>query len=104
MKQIQPVVFPLNLGTATILSCIGQDNFSTSVIIYYQLLSAENQILQSGNLSLSGADYEAYNSSADGNQYIYEWSATQLGVVIIGDYVPPVPEPIVPEVVAEVTE
>jgi hypothetical protein len=83
MKQIQPVVFPLNLGTAIILSCVGQDNFSTSVTIYYQLLNAENQILQSGNLSLCSADYEAYNSSADGNQYIYEWSATQLGVVII---------------------
>jgi hypothetical protein len=97
MKQIQPVVFPLNLGTATILSCVGSDNFSTSVTIYYQLLSAENQTLQSGNLSLSGADYKAYNSSADGNQYIYEWSATKLGVTIIGDYVPPVVEPIVSE-------
>jgi hypothetical protein len=99
MKNIQPVVFPLNLGTATILNCVGQDNFSTSITIYYQLLSAENQTLQSGNLSLSCADYEAYNSSADGNQYIYEWSATQLGVTIISDYVPPVPE-----VVVEVTE
>ena len=83
MKQIQPVVFPLNLGTATILNCVGQDNFSTSITIYYQLLSETNQQLQAGNLSLSGADYETYNSSADGNQYIYEWSATQLGVVII---------------------
>lgn len=27
MKQIQPVVFPLNLGTATILNCVGSDNF-----------------------------------------------------------------------------
>lgn len=83
MKNIQPVVFPLNLGTATILSCIGSDNFSTSVTIYYQLLSAENQTLQSGNLDLSGADYDTYNTSADGNQYIYEWSATQLGITLI---------------------
>ena len=83
MKQIQPVVFPLNLGTATQLSCVGSDNFSTSVTIYYQLLSAENQTLQSGNLSLSGADYEAYNTSTDGNEYIYQWTATQLGVTLI---------------------
>ena len=82
MKKIQPVVFPLNLGTATILSCVGSDNFSTSVTIYYQLLSEEKQQLQAGNLSLSGADYEAYNTSADGNQYIYEWSATQLSVTL----------------------
>ena len=83
MKQIQPVVFPLNLGTATILNCVGSDNFSTSVTIYYQLLSAENQTLQSGNLSLSGADYEAYNTSPDGNEYIYQWTATELGVTLI---------------------
>ena len=83
MKNIQPVVFPLNLGTATILNCVGSDNFSTSVTIYYQLLSETNQQLQAGNLSLSGADYEAYNTSPDGNEYIYQWTATQLGVTLI---------------------
>jgi len=83
MKQIQPVVFPLNLGTATILNCIGQDNFSTSVNIYYQLLSETNQQLQAGNLFLSGFDYEAYNTSPDGNEYIYQWTATQLGVTLV---------------------
>lgn len=83
MKQIQPVVFPLNLGTATILNCVGSDNFSTSVTIYYQLLSETNQQLQAGNLSLSGFDYEAYNTSPDGNEYIYQWTATQLGVTLI---------------------
>jgi hypothetical protein len=83
MKQIQPVVFPLNLGTATILNCVGSDNFSTSVTIYYQLLTEENQQLQAGNLSLSGFDYEAYNTSPDGNEYIYQWTATELGVTLI---------------------
>ena len=83
MKQIQPVVFPLNLGTATILNCVGSDNFSTSVTIYYQLLSETNQQLQAGNLSLSGFDYEAYNTSPDGNEYIYQWTATELGVTLI---------------------
>ena len=83
MKQIQPVVFPLNLGTATILNCVGSDNFSTSVTIYYQLLSETSQQLQAGNLSLSGFDYEAYNTSPDGNEYIYQWTATELGVTLI---------------------
>ena len=83
MKQIQPVVFPLNLGTANILNCVGSDNFSTSVTIYYQLISETNQQLQTGNLSLSGADYEAYNTSPDGNEYIYQWTATELGVTLI---------------------
>lgn len=83
MKQIQPVVFPLNLGTATILNCVGSDNFSTSVTIYYQLLSESNQQLQSGNLTLEGFNYEAYNTSPDGNEYIYQWTATELGVTLI---------------------
>ena len=76
-------MFPLNLGTATILNCIGSDNFSTSVTIYYQLLSETSQQLQVGNLSLSGFDYEAYNTSTDGNEYIYQWTANKLGVTLI---------------------
>jgi hypothetical protein len=83
MKQIQPVVFPLNLGTAIILNCIGSDNFSTSVNISYQLLSVNNQQLQGGNISLNGFDYQAYNTSPDGNEYIYQWTATKLGVTLL---------------------
>jgi hypothetical protein len=83
MKQIQPVIFPLNLGTATFLNCVGSDNFSTSVTIYYQLLTETNNQLQSGNLNMSGFDYEAYNTSLDGNEFIYQWSAQQIGVTLI---------------------
>lgn len=83
MKQIQPVVFPLNLGTATILNCVGNDNFSTNVSIYYKLLDQNEETVQSGYLDLSGFDYEAYNTSPDGNEYIYQWTATKLGVTLI---------------------
>ena len=83
MKQIQPVIFPLNLGTATQLNCVGSDNFSTSVTIYYELLTETNAQLQQGNLLMSGFDYEAYNTSLDGNEFIYQWSAQQIGVTLI---------------------
>jgi hypothetical protein len=83
MKQIQPVIFPLNLGTATILNCVGNDNLSTSITIYYQLFTKTNQQLQQGNLTLSGFDYEAFNTSPDGNEYIYQWTASQIGVTLI---------------------
>ena len=83
MKQIQPVIFPLNLGTATILNCVGSDNFSTSVTIYYQLLTETNATLQSGNLNMIDFDYDLYNSSPDGNAYIYQWTAQQIGVTLI---------------------
>jgi len=83
MKQIQPVIFPLNIGTATILNCVGSDNFSTSVTIYYLLLTETNATLQSGNLSLDGSDYESFNTSPDGNEFIYNWTAQQIGVTLI---------------------
>jgi hypothetical protein len=83
MKAIQPVIFPLNLGTATILNCVGNDNFSTSVTIYYQLLTQDNEVVQDGNLYLFGFDYEAYNTSLDGNEFIYNWTAQQIGVTLI---------------------
>jgi hypothetical protein len=83
MKQIQPVIFPLNLGTATILNCVGSDNFSTSVTIYYQLLTELNKELQEGNLNLEGNDYESFNTSPDGNEFIYNWTAQQIGVTLI---------------------
>ena len=55
MKTIQPVVFPLNLGTAIILNayCIN-DNLSSSANFYYQLLSDNKSQLQEGNLTIIG--------------------------------------------------
>jgi hypothetical protein len=49
--------------------------------------------LSQGNLTMTGQDYADWQT----NQYAYDWIATQIDVTIIGDYVPPVPEPIVPE-------
>jgi len=95
MKTIEPVVFPLNLGTATILNayCIN-DNLSDSATFYYALLSDTQSQLQQGNLTMSGEDYVGWAT----NEYAYNWVATQIDVTITGDYVPPVPpqpEPIV---------
>jgi hypothetical protein len=83
MKQIQAVVFPLNLGTAIYLSVASSDNCVNMATIYYQLLDTDSNTLQKGNLYMSGIDYDNYNSSNDGNQYVYEWTATQLNVTLI---------------------
>jgi hypothetical protein len=83
MKEIQPIVYPLNAGTATLLNCTGQDNFNTSVYIYYQLLTSSQLQLQQGNLTMDGFDYEAYNTSPNGNEYIYNWTAQKLGVTLV---------------------
>jgi hypothetical protein len=87
MKTIEPVVFPLNLGTAVILNayCIN-DNLSTSATFYYTLLSDTQSQLQQGNLTMTGTDYDNWAT----NEYAYDWVAQQIEVTIIGDYVPPV--------------
>ena len=99
MKTIQPVVFPLNLGTATILNayCIN-DNLSNSANFYYALLSDTQSQLQQGNLSMGG---EVYNNWTT-NDYAYNWVASQIDVTITGDYVPPAPPQ--PEATPEVIE
>jgi hypothetical protein len=104
MKEIQPVVFPLNLGTATILNayCIN-DNLSNSATFYYALLSDTQSQLQQGNLTMTGEDYVGWAT----NDYAYNWVASEIDVTIIEDYVPPVPpqpEPIVEEAIEESTE
>ena len=101
MKQIEPVVFPLNLGTATLLNayCIN-DNLSNAATFYYSLLSDSQSQLQQGNLTMTGEDYVGWAT----NEYAYNWVATQIDVTITGDYVPPVPpqpEPIVEESIEE---
>ncbi len=96
MKEIQPVVFPLNLGTATILCvyCLN-DNLNNSASFAYSLLSTEKGQLQQGNLTMTGEDYDNWAT----NDYAYNWVAAQIDVTIIGDYVPPTPEPIVEETI-----
>ena len=84
MKQIEPVVFPLNLGTAVILNsyCIN-DNLSTSATFYYALLSDTQAQLSQGNLTMEGQDYADWQT----NQYAWDFIAQQINVTIVGDYV-----------------
>jgi hypothetical protein len=101
MKQIEPVVFPLNLGTATILNayCIN-DNLSNSATFYYALLSDTQSQLQQGNLTMTGEVYDNWAT----NDYAYNWVASEIDVTIIGDYVPPQPEPTPEPIVEEAIE
>lgn len=100
MKTIEPVVFPLNLGTATILNayCIN-DNLSNAATFCYALLNDAQSQLQQGNLTMTGEVYDNWAT----NDYAYNWVASEIDVTIIGDYVPPVPEPVVTseEVIAD---
>jgi hypothetical protein len=90
MKTIEPIFIWVN-GTqdeGTILNayCIN-DNLSTSGTFYYSILSDAQHQLAQGNLTMTGEDYQTWQT----NEYAYDWVAEQLNLTITGDYVPPVP-------------
>ena len=70
-----------------------QDNLDTSATFQYSLLDSNQNALSQGSLTMGGQDYQDYAT----NTYAWDWIATQLNLTIIGDYVPPVVEPIVTE-------
>jgi hypothetical protein len=86
MKEIQPVSIWYNgsMVQATIYNMVSiSDNLSTSATFYYQLFSASQLQLASGNLTMDGFDYEAYSTSPDSNAYAYSWGATQLNLTLV---------------------
>jgi len=95
MKIIQPVSIWYNgqVYSGTIFNMVStDDNLTTQAVFKYQILDVNMLQLANNSLTMDGLDYATYSSSADSNSYAYEWAATQLGLEIIGDYVPPVTE------------
>jgi hypothetical protein len=99
MKTISPIQSWINgkSVTATIFNMyvIG-GVLGSSASFYYSLLDSDLANVAQGNLTMSG---EAYLGWGNDDEYAWDWAASsdQLNLTIIGDYVPPVPEPIVPE-------
>jgi hypothetical protein len=96
MKIINPVNIWQNGENleATLLNASNvQDNLDTSATFQYSLLDSNQNALSQGSLTMGGQDYQDYST----NTYAWDWIATQLNLTIIGDYVPPVAEPIVTE-------
>ena len=98
MKQIEAIQSWINgkSVTATIFNLypIGGELFKYARF-YYALLDENMGVCASGNLDMSGEAYQEWGSN---DEYAYNFAAStdQLNLTIIGDYVPPVPEPIVP--------
>jgi hypothetical protein len=98
MKTISPIQSWINgkSVTATIFNMyvIG-GVLGSSASFYYSLLDSDLANVAQGNLTMSG---EAYAAWGNDDEYAWNWAAStdQLNLTIIGDYVPPVPEPIVP--------
>jgi hypothetical protein len=90
MKTIQAVPIWNNGSSknATILNAYSvSDNLTDSATFYYALLSSTLEQLAQGNLTMSGADYQAWQQ----NTFAWDWIASELNLTITGEYVPPVP-------------
>lgn len=103
MKKIKSVSIWDNGTTqeASILNAYAVNvSLGNSATFYYSLMSESMQQLAQGNLSMSGEDYLQW----DVDTFAWDWIASQLNLVITGDYVAPVIEQIeeiVPEEILE---
>jgi hypothetical protein len=98
MKIISPIQSWINgkSVTATIFNMyvIG-GVLGLSASFYYSLLDENLANVAQGNLTMSGEAYLAWGNDIE---YAWDWAASsdQLNLIIIGDYVPPVPEVVEP--------
>ena len=94
MAQIQPIStwFQGAEHQASIFSLYSTgDNLIDSATFQYQLIEEiivspeeqSSQTLITGQLSINGEDYAQWDAEVDANQWIYNWAANQLGLVII---------------------
>lgn len=65
-------------ATVLSLSCIN-DNLKNSAFFYYKLMDSDMTMLADGNLTMSGAAYDGWET----NEYAYDWAASQLNLTII---------------------
>jgi hypothetical protein len=80
--EIQPVVFPLNQGTATRMTVLvlNFDTTATTCTTYWQLLTEEGQQLTQGNYTLTEEQFEQWGTD---NSVVNEYVANAIGVTIL---------------------
>jgi len=81
MAKIQPIVFPLNAGTATEMSVLIL-NFPTDAdtcTTYYELKTDEGKVLSNGNYTLTPEQFLLWGED---NTWVEQCVADAIGVVI----------------------
>lgn len=78
---IEPVVFPLNQGTATRMSVLVLqfETTATTCTTYWQLLTEDGQQLSQGNYTLTEEQFASWGQD---NNVVNEYVANAIGVVI----------------------
>lgn len=79
---IEPVVYPLNEGTATQLSVLvlNFETTATTCATYWQLLTEDGVQLSQGNYTLTPEQFAAWGQD---NNVVNEYVADAIGVTII---------------------
>lgn len=87
MAKIQPIVFPLNQGTATEMSVLilNFQTDATTCTTYYELKSeateeVPSKVLSNGNYTLTEQEFAAWGTD---NAWVTECVANAIGVTII---------------------
>ena len=82
MAKIQPITFPLNVGTATEMSVLVL-NFPTDAetcTTYYELKTEEGTVLSNGNYTLTPEQFLLWGED---NTWVEQCVADAIGVVIV---------------------
>jgi hypothetical protein len=84
MAKIQPVIFPLNAGTATEMSVLilNFETSATTCTTYYELKTDEGAVLSNGNYTLTEDEFAVWGTD---NEWVTERVAKSIGVTIIKD-------------------
>ena len=83
--NIQPITIWVNgqneTATQLIVNSI-YDNLQTYAKFYWQILDANDNVLQFGNNTMDGIDYENWNTAVDINLAAYQWNAQKLSLTL----------------------
>lgn len=87
MAKIQPVIFPLNAGTATEMTVLilNFETSATTCTTYYELKSEATEevpakVLSNGNYTLTEEEFAGWGYD---NEYVAQCVASAIGVTII---------------------
>lgn len=68
-------------ATKLLLRVVADDLYSHAVF-YYEMRTADDNVVSNGNLTLSGADYTTWNTSANATPAAFTWAADQLNLTL----------------------
>ena len=79
---IEPIVYPLNAGTATQMSVlvINFTTEATTCTTYWQLLTEDGKVVADDNYDLTPEQFAAWGTD---NNYVNECVAAAIGVTLI---------------------